>query len=72
MVDFEDWEGTTSARTAIFIWPDGTRLSAGAAGYIDDFSVVAPTADLALQVLYVAITDGTVTPFSAAAVLINP
>ena len=35
-------------------------------GDIDDFSIVAPTADLALHVFYVATTDGTVVSFSAA------
>ena len=71
-VDFEDWEGVTAGRVLTFLWPDGTTLNATARGYIDDFSIVAPTADLALQVFYVAITDGSVVPFSAAAILINP
>ncbi len=71
-VDFEDWEGVAAARILTFLWPDGTTLNATARGYIDDFSIVAPTGSLALQVLYVAITDGIVVPFTSAAVLINP
>ncbi|MES2176389.1 MAG: fibronectin type III domain-containing protein [Gemmatimonadota bacterium] len=71
-VDFEDWEGTAAGRIITFLWPDGSPLNATARGYIDDFSIVAPTGDLALQVFYVAITDGNIAPFSSAAVLINP
>ncbi len=71
-VDFEDWEPVSAARTITFLWPDGSTLNATARGYIDDFSIVAPTADLSLQVFYVAITDGTIAPFSAAAILVNP
>lgn len=71
-VDFEDWEPVSAARPVHFLWPDGQRLDDTAAGYIDDFHVLAPTGDLDLQVLYVSITDGTVIPFSAVAVLRNP
>lgn len=71
-VDFEDWEGVAAARVLTFLWPDGTTLNATARGYIDDFSIAAPTGNLALQVLYVAITDGIVVPFTSAAILINP
>ncbi len=71
-VDFEDWEATARGRGLTFLWPDGTAMDAAAEGYIDDFSIVAPTGSLALQVLYLAITDGTVVPFTAVAVLLNP
>lgn len=71
-VDFEDWEPVGRARPITFLWPDGSPLDATAEGYIDDFSVIAPTGSLALQVLYVAITDGTTIPFTAVAVLLNP
>ncbi len=71
-VDFEDWEPVARGRPLTFLWPDGTALDARAEGYIDDFSVLAPTGSLGLQVLYVAITDGTVAPFTAVAVLLNP
>ena len=71
-VDFEDWEAVTVGRTITWLWPDGSALNATARGYIDDFSIVAPTADLTLQAFYVAITDGSVVPFSAAAILVNP
>jgi hypothetical protein len=72
VVDFEDWETRAAARDTLFLWPSGEPLSAGAEGYIDDFVVVAPTASLDFQVLYVAITDGSVPPFSSLAVLVNP
>jgi hypothetical protein len=71
-VDFEDWEATSAGRVLTFLWPNGTPMDATARGYIDDFSVVAPTGSLSLQVLYLAITDGTVAPFTTAAVLVNP
>ncbi|HET7729270.1 MAG TPA: fibronectin type III domain-containing protein [Usitatibacter sp.] len=71
-VDFEDWEPVSRGRPITFLWPDGAVLDATAEGYIDDFSVIAPTGSLALQVLYVAITDGTTIPFTAVAVLLNP
>ena len=71
-VDYEDWEPVARGRPLTFRWPDGTALDAAAAGYIDDFSIVTPTASLDLQVLYLAITDGTLVPFTAVAVLLNP
>jgi hypothetical protein len=71
-IDFEDWEATASGRRIVFLWPDGSTLNATANGYIDDFSVVMPTGSVEVQVLYVAITDGQVPPFAAAAVLVNP
>ena len=71
-VDFEDWEPVALGRALTFLWPDGTPLDAAAEGYIDDFTVLAPTGAAALQVMYLAITDGTVIPFAAAAVLANP
>jgi hypothetical protein len=71
-VEFEDWETVSAGRTVGWLWPDGTSLNATARGYIDDFSIVAPTADLGWQVYYVAITDGVIVPFTGAAVLINP
>lgn len=72
LVDYEDWEATTNARAVRFLWPSGDEMSSAAYGYIDDFMAVTPTANLDFQVLYVAITDGTVVPFSAAALLLNP
>jgi hypothetical protein len=71
-VEFEEWEPTSAGRTLTLLWPNGTPMDATARGYIDDFSVVAPTGDLSLQVFYLAITDGTLAPFTTAAVLINP
>jgi len=71
-VDFEDWESTASARNVVFVWPNGDPLDAGAEGYIDDYHFLAPTGSLDLQVMYLAITDGTTTPIGAAAVLLNP
>jgi len=71
-VDFEDWESVNDARRVVFLWPDGTTLNSTALGYIDDFTVLLPTNDMTLQVMYVAITDGSAAPFAAAAVLLNP
>jgi hypothetical protein len=71
-VDFDDWESTSWGRNVVFVWPNGDQLSAGAEGYIDDFHFLAPTASLDLQVMYLAITDGTLVPIGAAAILLNP
>lgn len=71
-VDFEDWDGTARARELLFVWPDETPLDATAEGYIDDFVAITPTAELGFQVLYIATTDGTMPPFTAAAILRNP
>ena len=71
-VEFEDWEPVSRGRYLTFLWPDGSALDATNEGYIDDFTVLAPTGTLALQVMYIAITDGIVAPFAASAVLLNP
>lgn len=71
-VDFEDWENQVSARDVVFLWPDGQKLDAGAEGYIDDYHFLAPTGSLNLQVMYMAISNGTDVPIGAAAVLLNP
>jgi hypothetical protein len=71
-VDFEDWESQTAARDVAFLWPNGDLLDATAEGYIDDFHFMAPTGSLDLQVMYLAITNGTAVPLGAAAVLLNP
>ena len=71
-VDFEDWEPVARGRELTFLWPDGSALDTRFEGYIDDFTVLAPTGALALQVMYIAITDGIVPPFAASAVLLNP
>lgn len=71
-VDFEDWDNVANGRGLRFLWPNDEPLSDTAEGYIGDFSIVAPTGDPQLQVLYVAITDGRIAPLMAAAVLLNP
>lgn len=71
-VDFEDWEAQGKARNVIFVWPNGEPLNDTAEGYIDDFHFLAPTGSLDLQVMYLAITNGTEVPLGAAAVLLNP
>ena len=71
-VEFEDWEPVAGAREVHFLWPNGDLMDERAEGYIDDFHFLAPTGSLDLQVLYLTITDGTVIPFAAAAVLLNP
>lgn len=72
IVDYEDWESVDSARNVIFLWPDNTQLDDAAEGYIDDFHFLTPTGSLDIQVLYMSITDGSVAPFAATAVLLNP
>lgn len=71
-VDFTDWESQTAARDVVFLWPNGDQLNDTAEGYIDDYHFLAPTGTLDLQVMYMAITNGTENPFGAAAVLLNP
>jgi hypothetical protein len=71
-VDFEDWESQTNARDVGFLWPNGEILDNTAEGYIDDFHFLTPTGSLDLQVMYLAITNGTDMPIGAAAVLLNP
>jgi hypothetical protein len=71
-VDFEDWESQTQARNVIFLWPNGDQFDNTAEGYIDDYYFISPTGNLDLQVLYMAISNGTEVPFGAAAILLNP
>lgn len=56
----------------VFLWPNGDRLNNAAEGNIDDFHFLTPTGSLDIQVLYMTITDGSVMPFAATAVLLNP
>lgn len=72
IVDYEDWESVANSRNVVFLWPNGEQLNDAAEGYIDDFHFLAPTGSLDLQVLYLTITNGTVVPFAATAVLLNP
>ena len=72
IVDYEDWESVASGRDVRFLWPSGEQLSDTAEGYIDDFQFLTPTGSLDIQVLYMSITDGSVVPFAATAVLLNP
>ncbi|MEW6321697.1 MAG: hypothetical protein AB1635_11510 [Acidobacteriota bacterium] len=72
VVDFEDWEAHSAARNVVFLWPNGDQLDDRAEGYIDDYHFLAPTGSLDLQVMYMAITDGSVAPFAAVAILQNP
>ncbi len=71
-VEYEDWEGVANARNVVFLWPNGDQMNDTAEGYIDDFHFLTPTGSLDLQVLYLSITDGSVVPFAAAAILLNP
>lgn len=71
-VDFEDWESQNAARDVVFLWPNGDKLNDTAEGYIDDYHFLVPTGNLDLQVMYLAITNGTEIPFASAAVLLNP
>ena len=56
----------------MFLWPTGEPLDARAEGYIDDYHFLTSTGSLALQVMYLTITDGAIAPFAATAVLRNP
>ncbi|WP_394759555.1 fibronectin type III domain-containing protein [Flavobacterium sp.] len=71
-VDFEDWESQTKARDVVFIWPDNSMLNAKEEGYIDDYHFLTPTGDLSIQVMYLAITDGSIPPLASSAILLNP
>jgi hypothetical protein len=71
-VEYEDWEDVSVARDVRFLLPSGELLNDAAEGYIDDFHFLTPTGSTDVQVLYMSITDGTVTPFAATAVLMNP
>lgn len=71
-VEFEDWESISVARNVVFLWPNGEPLNDAAEGYIDDFHFLTPTGSLDLQVLYLTITNGSVAPFAATAILLNP
>lgn len=72
IVDYEDWESVSNARNVVFLWPSGEQLNDAAEGYIDDFHFLTPTGNIDIQVLYMSITDGSVAPFSATALLLNP
>jgi hypothetical protein len=71
-VDYADWDARTSARDVTFVWPSGKELTATEEGYLDDFVHLTPTFSKSLQVAYLAMTDGTMAPFSVLAVLANP
>jgi len=72
IVDYEDWEDVGNARNVVFLWPNGDQLNDAAEGHIDDFHFLTPTGSIDIQVLYMTITDGSVTPFAATAILLNP
>lgn len=72
VVDFEDWEAQSSARDVVFLWPNGDKMDSLSEGYIDDYHFMAPTANLDLQVMYLAITNSTEVPFGTTAILLNP
>ncbi|TRZ58359.1 MAG: hypothetical protein D4S02_12335 [Rhodocyclaceae bacterium] len=72
IVDYEDWESVSGARNVVFLWPNGDQLSDTSEGYIDDFHFLTPTGSIDIQVLYLSITDGSIPPISATAVLLNP
>ncbi len=72
VVDYADWDARSAGRDVTFLWPSGKTLNASEEGYLDDFVHLTPTFDKSLQVAYLAMTDGTVPPFSVAAILANP
>ena len=76
VVDYGDWEGLDLARPVHFLWPDGTSLTEDEESGLDDFQVLMPTGDPALQVMYTNMPcEGPSCPspvFIGMAVLLNP
>lgn len=78
VIAFEDFEATSKARDVNFLWPDGslmalyTSASTGGETKLDDYTMLAPTGDLDVQVMYTNFSGGSKGAFTAAAVLLNP
>jgi uncharacterized protein (TIGR03437 family) len=72
LVDFEDWEPLAYARELHYLWPDGGLLSEEEESRLDDFAIIAPTADPTRLVMYSNMSAGEGTPFIGSAVLLNP
>jgi len=71
-LEWADWDARETARDLQFLWPDGTELTPGEEGYLDDFVFMTPTGTPDFQVAYIVLTDGSLVPRPALAVLMNP
>ena len=73
-VDFEDWEGVEAARDVHCLWPDGTPLTEDEESRLDDYVILAPTADPTALIMYsnMSSTGVGAFPFIGSAVLVNP
>jgi uncharacterized protein (TIGR03437 family) len=74
IADFEDWEPLAAARQLHYLWPDGSLLTPDEESRLDDYVVLAPSADPERLVMYsnMSATGTTALPFIGSAVLINP
>ena len=78
MITFEDFESVSEARDLNFLWPDGslmalfTSASAGGETKLDDYTMLSPTGNLDVQVMYTNFSGGSKGSFTATAILLNP
>jgi uncharacterized protein (TIGR03437 family) len=74
IADFEDWEALASARQVHYLWPNGSLLTEDEESRLDDYVVLAPTADPERLVMYsnMSATGLNALPFIGSAVLVNP
>jgi hypothetical protein len=74
VADFEDWETLNAARQVHYLWPNGALLTEDEESRLDDYVVLAPTADPERLVMYsnMSSTGLNALPFIGSAVLINP
>lgn len=75
LVEFEDWESVDESRNVNYLWPDGTLLSIAEESKLDDYAIIWPTNDPALQVMYTNLSasgPNAAMPFIGSAVLVNP
>jgi hypothetical protein len=72
VIDFSDWEEHDDARDLHFLWPSGELVGDTIEGYLDDFVMLTPSGDLDFQIMYTAMTDGTMVPIIGIAILVNP
>ena len=72
-VEFEDWEPLDAARELHYVFADGTALTEDEESRLDDYVILAPTADPRLLIMYSNMSSsGGALPFIGSAVLINP
>jgi uncharacterized protein (TIGR03437 family) len=74
IADFEDWEALAAARQVHYLWPNGSLLTEDEESRLDDYVVLAPTADPERLVMYsnMSATGLNALPFIGSAVLVNP